>query len=509
MATMDSASVSQPNDSTPPSSPPDLLKAVLAFAAVRSFQSGEPILAPGAADNAFYYLVDGTVEVSYTDRVDTRITVALIGTGEFFGEIGFFDGESRVRDIRATETAEVAVFDTETMTAMRTRQPELYMDFLVFLTQKICGKFRRIAGEREPIAGYADSLSTRHASRYTEAKPLPPSLVRSEQWHQIGSRVEAIKSELFNLSHRLQKTEAEGKQDPDSEARCLQVLDLLNASLAEFEQTMAGSGYAEVMWGYVFKEMFPYFMRSRFVERAYFKPKGYAGDFLMMEHIYANTPKGEGKLGEIVDAFCLQRPGSQAIRGRRILLRDQLMRLSGAIAARGGTTRIMNLACGPNRELFDFLGSCEYSESIEALCVDIDSEALQYTNQYVNIFPHRASIRLMSENVVKWALGRATHHIEPLDIIYSAGLCDYLDSRLFRALITQCHRHLKPGGTLLLGNFTFYPDRLFLDKLLKWELIYRTGDGLRELFAPTPFGDQVEIIAEQAQVNLFAVATKH
>jgi len=492
----------------PPSSPQDLLIKVLSFATVRTFHAGEPILTPGTETDTFYFLISGAVEVSYTDRSDTRITVALIGTGEFFGEIGFFDGESRVRDIQAAKEARIALFDAKVMAALKAKNIELYADFIIFLTQKICGKFRRIAGEREPIAGYADSLSTRHASRYTEAKPLPAPLVRSSQWHHISSRMEAFKSELFNLSHRLQKTEAEGKQDPESEARCHRVLAELNGSLSEFEQTMAGSGYAEVMWGYVFKEIFPYLMRSRFAERAYFKPKGYAGDFLMMEHIYADTPKGEGKLGEIIDAFCLQRPGSLAIRGRRILLRDQLMHLSGAIAARGAITRIMNLACGPNRELFDFIGDCEYSESIEALCVDIDSEALQYTNQYVNIFPHRASIRLMSENVIKWALGRATHHIEPLDIIYSAGLCDYLDPRLFRALITQCHRHLKPGGTLLLGNFTFYPDSLFLDKLLKWELVYRTEEDMKELFASTPFGEQVTIIAEQAQVNLFAVATK-
>jgi len=492
----------------PPAVTP-LLAKVLSHATVRSFTAGEPILAPGTATNAFYYLINGTVEVSYTDPYATRITVALIGADEFFGEIGFFDGESRVRDIQAVGEARIGIFDTQVMDALRAAHPHLYMDFIVLLTQKICGKFRRIAGEREPIAGYAESLSTRHASRYTESKPLPAPLIRSSQWHSISSRMEGFKSELFNLSHRLQKAEAEGGQDPDGEARCHAVLGELNGSLADFEQTMKGSGYAEVMWGYVFKEIFPYFMRSRFAERAYFKPKGYAGDFLMMEHIYANIPKGEGKLGEIVDDFCLQRPGSRAIRSRRVLLKDQLLHLSGATAARGGITRIMNLACGPNRELFDFLTECEYSESIEALCVDIDSEALQYTNQYVNIFPHRASIRLMSENVIKWSLGRATHHIEPLDIIYSAGLCDYLDPRLFRALITQCHRHLKPGGTLLLGNFTFYPDALFLDKLLKWELIYRTEEELRELFAPTPFGERgVRIIAEQEQVNLFAMATK-
>jgi len=507
MAIPDSAAASH-TSTRPLSSSAALLETVLTFAAIRSFHLGEPVLAPGTATDAFYFLISGAVEVSYTDRSDTRITVALIGSGDFFGEIGFFDGESRVRDIQAAGEARIAIFDTAVMAALRAQQPELYTDFIIFLTQKICGKFRRIAGEQEPIAGYADSLSTRHASRYTEAKPLPAPLVRSSQWHRISSRMETFKSELFNLSHRLQKTEAEGKQDPESEARCHGVLAELNRSLPEFAQTMAGSGYEEVMWGYVFKEIFPYFMRSRFAERAYFKPKGYAGDFLMMEHIYTNSPRGEGKLGEIIDAFCLQRPGSLAIRGRRILLRDQLMQLSGANAARGATTRIMNLACGPNRELFDFLADCDHSETIEALCVDIDSEALQYTNQYVNIFPHRASIRLMSENVIKWALGRVSHHIEPLDIIYSAGLCDYLDPRLFRALITQCHRHLKPGGTLLLGNFTFYPDSLFLDKLLKWELIYRTEADMRELFAPTPFGTQVTIIAEQAQVNLFAVATK-
>ena len=267
-----------------------LLEPILAFAVVRSFAAGEPILAPGAATNTFYFLVSGAVEVSYTDRSDTRITVALIGAGEFFGEIGYFDGESRVRDIQAVDQVRVGIFDSDVMDSLREQHPSLFTDFILFLTQKICGKFRRIAGEREPIAGYADSLSTRHASRYTEAKPLPAPLLHSSQWHSISSRMETFKSELFNLSHRLQKTEAEGKQDLESEARCHAVLAELNGSLADFEQTMAGSGYAEVMWGYVFKEIFPYLMRSRFAERAYFKPKGYAGEFLMMEHIYANIP---------------------------------------------------------------------------------------------------------------------------------------------------------------------------------------------------------------------------
>lgn len=486
----------------------DLLTKILPLAGTKTFHSGETIMSPDNDPQAFYYVQQGSVEVSYTDQHETRITVALIGAEEFFGEIGFFDGESRVRDIQANGEVEVAIFNAQTMNYLRQEVPQLYTDFLIFITQKICRKFRRIAGEREPVSSYADLLSTKHSSSYTESKPIPASLLHSEGWHAATSRTAQFTTELFDLSLTLQKKDAQGEADQESEDRCIELMGELSESLIDFQPIMAGSGYEEVMWGFLFKEVYPYLMRSRFAERAYFKPKGYAGDFLMMEHIYANEPKGDGRLGEIVDKFCLGRPGSLAIHGRRKLLKNRLAEISGENAKDGKMTRIMNLACGPNRELFDFLADCPYSELIEALCIDIDPEALQYTNQHVNIFPHRASVRLMSENVIKWSLGRVTHQLGKLDIIYSAGLCDYLDPRLFKALIKQCYNHLNPGGSLMLGNFRHYPDSLFLDKLLKWELIYRNEEDLRELFHDSPFGDNVDIVVEEAQVNLFAIARK-
>jgi CRP-like cAMP-binding protein len=485
-----------------------LLEEVLKFIEMRSFSSGEMILSPANDPHIFYYMRRGTVEVSYSNQNETQITVALIGAGEFFGEVGYFDGETRVRDILAAGDVEVGIFTTDTMNRIRAANPSLYIKFIMYLAQRICLKFRRIAGESEPLAAYADSLASKRTGMYTVSKPLPASLRNSSPWHFISTRMEKFKTELFNLSHQLQRNEAVGSPDPKTEERCQEVLAEFNDSLSEFKQAMAGTGYEEVMWGHVFMEVFPYFMRSHFAERAYFKPKGYAGDFLMMEHIYADVPKGEGKLGEIIDTFCLKRPGSLAIRGRRKLLKEEISRLSSELVAQGKNTRIMNLACGPNRELFDFLQQCEYSEKVEALCVDVDLEALQYTNQFVNIFPHRASIRLLSENVIKWSIGRTSQQFGTFDIIYSAGLCDYLDTRLFRALITQCYNHLNPGGTVILGNFAPYPDSIFLDKLLRWELNYRTEDDLKELFAPTPFKENVTIISEEENVNLFAVATK-
>lgn len=497
----------EPEQRHPWSSNQELIALVLPFAGQSILAPGDPVLTPETKAEVFYYLEKGTVEVGYIGARQTKITVALIGAGEFFGEIGFFDQGSRVRTIVASEEVEIAVFTQEVMDSIREKQPDLYIDFLLYLTRKICTKFRRIAGESSPIAGYADSMAGRRSCKYTEAKPLPPSLVRSELWHLVHERVEKLSMELFDISLALQEKSQQGSDDARVRERCFTVLTSLVDDMPLFDEKISGSGYEDVLWGYIFKEVYPYFMRSRYAARSYHKPKGYAGDFLMIEHVYKNVAEGDGRLGELVDEFCLDRPASKAIRGRRRLLAEQLRLFTTPLAERGDQIAIMNLACGPNRELFDFLQGCDYSELIDALCVDIDPEALQYTNKYVNTFSHLASVRLMKENVIKWSLGRVRQQIAPQDIIYSAGLCDYLDDRLFKALITRCYHQLKPGGTLILGNFDYHRDAVFMDRILRWELIYRNSEQLLELFADTPFSTAT-VLSEEEHVNLFALAVR-
>jgi len=484
----------------------ELIAEVLSFSPKKHFAPGDPVLSPETKSEVFYYVESGTVEVSYTGARQTKITVALIGAGEFFGEIGFFDQGSRVRTIVASEDADIAIFTQEVMETIREQQPDLYIDFLLYLTRKICTKFRRLSGESSPIAAYADSIADRRSCKYTGAKPLPPSLLRSELWQNVHEQVERISMEFFNMSLLVH----DGSNDSINEQlkqQCMKVLTDFVDAVPLLDKQIAGNRYEDIFWGYIFKEVYPYFMRSHYAERSYHKPKGYAGDFLMIEHVYQNVGQGDGKFGELIDTFCLNRPASRAIRGRRRLLADQLARLTAPLAQQGNQISIMNLACGPNRELFDFLSHCEYGSLIKALCVDIDTEALEYTNKNVDTFFHGADIKLMQENVIKWSLGRVKHRIEQQDIIYSAGLCDYLDDRLFKKLITRCYHHLKPGGTLILGNFDSHKDAVFMDRILRWELIYRNPDQLADLFTDTPFGTAT-ILSEEEQVNLFALAVK-
>jgi extracellular factor (EF) 3-hydroxypalmitic acid methyl ester biosynthesis protein len=483
----------------------DALQRILAISRTVAFRKGEIVMTENVQPDSVCYVERGAMEVSYSMQ-GTNILVAIIGEGELFGEIGFFDGVSRVRDIRAADDALVRMWDRDQLDEMHSKDPELYGTFITMMAHSICAKFRRIVEEREPLTAYAAAISTGKRD-FHESRPLPEHIYATSQWRFVRKSVEAFKADFFDLSFSLQQDD--GRESDDRwRDRCHKTLNRFNLQLQECHERIDDPQIEDYFWGYVFKEIFPYFMRSRFAERAYYKPKGYAGDYLMMEMIYRNQPDGDGKLGRLVDDWCLNTEAAQAVRGRRELLGTFLGTWKRKIHTHE-TFRILNLACGSSRELFDFLTGPGETKGIEVLCVDADPEALQYVERNVNVVPHQASVRLMQENVIKWALGREHHHFGLMDIVYSAGLTDYLDERLFQALTTRCYEHLRPGGVFIIGNFgTHNPNKAFMDHLLQWNLIHRSERELRNIFAATPFGDDIDVVAEPHGVNLVAIAVK-
>jgi len=506
MRNPEALSVEVPSPVTPNVSRLDFIEILSLSRSVR-YKKNELVIASGAEPGSVYYVEKGAVEVSYTAQGAT-IVVALIGTGELFGEIGFFDGRDRVRTIKATEDSIIRIWERDRIKDVQRENPLLYGMFLNLMASSICAKFRRILEDREPLTTFAASLSTGRRT-FRESKPLPDYLYRSRYWRYVNDMIERFKSSCFDLSFSLQRDSSELIPE-DLRDRCHRLFQEFNERLQEFDAMADDPQIKEYMWGLIFKEIFPYFMRSRFAERAFYKPKGYAGDYVMMEMIYLNQPDGDGKLGKLVDEWCLETRAAQAVRARRWLLADLLEQYCQRFIQRRNPLRILNLACGSSRELFDFLNRFDQSELVEAICVDADPEALEYTNQQVDDRRHHASIRLMQDNIVKWALGRVRHNFGSMDIIYSSGLTDYLDNRLFVSMADRCYDYLQPGGVFIVGNFGGEnPNRAFMDNLLHWNLIHRDEQELKNLFAQTRFNGNVTVLAEPNHVNLFAVAEKN
>jgi extracellular factor (EF) 3-hydroxypalmitic acid methyl ester biosynthesis protein len=80
--------------------------------------------------------------------------------------------------------------------------------------------------------------------------------------------------------------------------------------------------------------------------------------------------------------------------------------------------------------------------------------------------------------------------LSDLDLVYSAGLYDYLPDPVAARLTQIAYSKLRPGGRLLLGNLVETPDSTWvMDFVLGWQLLYRTGESMLRLatgLSPAP-----------------------
>jgi CRP-like cAMP-binding protein len=256
-------------------------------------------------------------------------------------------------------------------------------------------------------------------------------------------------------------------------------------------------------------ELLPYLLLTRSAERMYRKPRGYAGDFLTIEWMYANEPGGAGELGQLLDRCFLNQPAAQAVRHRRELLKDELEQAPQLTDQR--PLRVTSLACGPAAEVFDILLQYpELADQVQFTLVDVDQEALNHVQERLLAHGLDQAVRLERRNLLHLCIGRQTLELEPQHLMYSIGLIDYFDDRIVTRLQTWIRSCLAPGGRSILGNFhPNNPTRGLMDHLLDWRLIHRDEADMVRLADAAGFAPgTTRCRFEQAGVNLFSIATR-
>lgn len=250
---------------------------------------------------------------------------------------------------------------------------------------------------------------------------------------------------------------------------------------------------------------------SVFWRRVFEKPRGYAGDYLMMDMVYRCEPlpeKGTHRFSDLLDAWFLSTPTSQATRNRHAYLVGNLGRYRAE-----GAKKIASLAAGPCREVRSFLDhDAPHRHSHEFVFIDFDDEALSYAHALLaKHLNSKTKSHFVNENVLNVILGRRVPELENCDVIYSTGFADYLSDRLLTRLVEAVYRMLAPGGYFLLGQFVDldeHPDRSGLQWVTDWNLIYRTPTSLRNIFSNTSFGPNIRIETEPKGIIMFAEVRK-
>jgi SAM-dependent methyltransferase len=255
-------------------------------------------------------------------------------------------------------------------------------------------------------------------------------------------------------------------------------------------------------------ELLPYIQLTEIGERSWSKPRGYAGDYLTIEMVYENRPKGVGRIGPLLDSCLLNRAGVKAVRNRRNLLAREIN--ATLHTAPPGSVQITSLACGPAREIFDVFEQVADKGRLTFTCIDIDEEALVLLKTRCEQLGLSGQIRGLHGNLIYLAMGRQELQLEPQDFIYSIGLIDYFNDDFVVNLMDWIYDKLRIGGRVILGNFhPRNPTKGLLDHVLDWRLIHRTEADMDRLYQRSKFGRPCSrVVFEEEGINLFAECKK-
>jgi extracellular factor (EF) 3-hydroxypalmitic acid methyl ester biosynthesis protein len=243
--------------------------------------------------------------------------------------------------------------------------------------------------------------------------------------------------------------------------------------------------------GYYFRRaMWPYLMAAAIMQRTNLKPRGYAGDAVMMEMIYDNKYVGRYAFNKLLHKHPVEQTAAQAVRNRRVLV-PKMMRETLA-TSQAQPFRILSVACGPARELDAFFVEGSDYERLALTLLDQDEEALAAARSQVETL----SVRAGRSIDVTWVNDSVRTLLRTRDLagrhgrfefIYTMGMFDYLTPPVAKALLSKLYELLTPGGAMVIGNYhAANPSRYYMAYWHDWVLYYRTEAEMLELAAVLP-----------------------
>ena len=212
--------------------------------------------------------------------------------------------------------------------------------------------------------------------------------------------------------------------------------------------------------------------------RAYEKPRGYAGDAVMMDYLYGI----HGHHDAVGDASALGREIYEYIRGCQATSavryrREHIAQLIDSTATGRSSASVLAVASGHLRE-------AELSSAL----------ASGYLGRFVALDADAASLRDVERHYGR--LGVETVHasvrhilmrkisLGAFDFVYAAGLYDYLGENTAQTLSARLFEMVNPGGQMLIPNFApRLRDRAYMETFMDWTLIYRDEQAMVRLLA--------------------------
>lgn len=103
----------------------------------RTFDSGDIIFHKDDPGEALYIIKSGKIRICTSTKDGREVTIAVLGAGDFFGEMALLDGEPRSADAVAVDKVETLVFQREPFLACLDQFPEIAKKIIVVLSKRL------------------------------------------------------------------------------------------------------------------------------------------------------------------------------------------------------------------------------------------------------------------------------------------------------------------------------------------------------------------------------------
>jgi extracellular factor (EF) 3-hydroxypalmitic acid methyl ester biosynthesis protein len=249
--------------------------------------------------------------------------------------------------------------------------------------------------------------------------------------------------------------------------------------------------------------------------RAFEKPRGYAGDYELMRLFFATAMEGFTLYSRFLHFVGQRYPMARTVVSRERTMREKVRSLVTA----GRPVRVLSLASGPALELQNLLSELpRIDHPVELFLLDQDEEALACAHRslcrtlverrdtlprvQLSALHFSISQLLRPKDEAEVAVGRDV--LGSMDLLYSAGLFDYLPRSVAKRLVRRLMRMLRPGGELFIGNLREDPASAFMmEHAVAWHLVYREPPQMLELAADLPEVAEARVELDQTERCMF------
>jgi len=260
------------------------------------------------------------------------------------------------------------------------------------------------------------------------------------------------------------------------------------------------------------RQLHPLMLCSPFAYRAYHKPLGYAGDYEMINMITRDPYEGASLFSKLVNLWFLSQWPSKAHRNRIQHLKQLLSQEALRGARRGKPIEILDLGCGPAREVQEFLKESDLCRHTRFTLLDFNVETIEHTTRVLEAAKRendRSTVLRVQKKSVLQVLKEGNRPMvgdnkTQYDFIYCTGLFDYLSDHTCKQLMKIFYEWLAPGGLLTVSNADdCKPFRHMLEFVLDWHLIYRDTQRVGALAPAAAPREACQLVKDATGVNTF------